>query len=55
MLKQLQWRFIRIAMGSMLAVLLFLLTGINLLYYWNFRSGAAIFQGYYTKQSARAH
>ena len=40
MLKQLQWRFIRIAMGSMLAVLLFLLTGINLLYYWNFRSGA---------------
>lgn len=40
MLKKLQWRFIRVAMLSLLVVFLFLLTAINLLNYWNFQSGA---------------
>ena len=40
MLRRLQWRFIRVAMVSLLVVFLFLLAAINLLNYWNFRGGA---------------
>ena len=40
MLKRLQWRFIRITMGSTLAVLLLLLAAINLLNYWDFQRNA---------------
>ena len=40
MLKKLQWRFIRVAMLSLLVVFLFLLAAINLLNYWNFRGSA---------------
>ena len=40
MLKKLQWRFIRVAMLSLLVVFLFLLAAINLLNYWNFKGSA---------------
>ena len=40
MLKQLQWRFIRIAMGSTLAVFLFLLLAINAISYIRLLEGA---------------
>lgn len=40
MLKRLRWKFIRIAMGSMLAVFCFLLIAINLINYWQFLSSA---------------
>lgn len=40
MLKRLQHRFIRIAMGSLLAVFLFLLIAINWINSWSFREGA---------------
>ena len=40
MLRRLQWRFIGIAMGATLAVLVLLLTAINLLNYFNFLGSA---------------
>ena len=40
MLKRLRWKFIRIAMGSMLAVFCFLLIAINLINYWQFLGSA---------------
>ena len=40
MLKHLRWKFIRIAMGSMLAVFCFLLLAINLINYWQFLGSA---------------
>lgn len=40
MLKSLRWKFIRITMGSMLAVFCFLLIAINLINYWQFLGSA---------------
>ena len=40
MLRRLRWKFIRITMGSMLAVFCFLLVAINLINYWQFLSSA---------------
>lgn len=40
MLKRLRWKFIRIAMGSMLAVFCFLLIAINVINYWQFLGSA---------------